>query len=1066
MMKNFILLILTIFLSYTLDAQISKPLNPPSATKDTKRVMLKPIRGAIKGIPNARTNVIRSFVPPTLPMLQRNMGHSGLKIVEQSATGRPIMIKGRLPKVASGRSMLSQAYDYLEAIKSPIEILEPQEEFELIQQSTDHLAQTHFKLQQTYKGIPVFGGQVWLHEKDGGIHLFNGRNYRTPNLKSTTPTITAQQAQNIANESVKSYTTFSKPTGLAKKLSAPDHAPELVVYHDEKTRKAHLAWHLRFHPNLINEWEYFVDAHDGTILESYKTTCQLHYHHKEADDEKDIAPKNETIVTPYNEANLAKTNTFEQPQNGPATAVERDLNNMNRTLHSYEVGGNFFLINATKPMFNAARSNLPSDPIGALWTIDGQNGSPTTDDFEVIHVANSTNNWNNPTAVSAHHNAGVSYDYFRNTFGRNSINGSGGTVVSIINVADEDGSGLDNAFWSGSAMFYGNGNQQFEPLAKALDVAAHEMTHGVIQNTANLRYQGESGAMNESFADIFAVLIDRDDYQLGEDVVNRNFFRSGALRDLANPNNGGTRLGDPGWQPDNVSQQFRGQEDNGGVHINSGITNRAFFLIASRIGRQKAENIYYRALTNYLVNTSQFVDLRASILQSATDFHGANSNEVAIVANSFDQVGIFGSNTGEGENSGGAEEIEVETNPGNDFILYTNDNKSNLSVADGQGEVIVSPFTNTGILSRPSITDDGSAIVFVADDKTIHLITIDSDGQAFEEVIQDQPIWRNVAVSRDGFRIAALEDEISNKIEVFDFTLERWKTFELYNPTFTEGISTGEVQFADVIEFDFSSQFVMYDAKNQIRGNFGGSDIEFWDIGFVQVYDNEIDNFEQDVNNNIFKLFSGLAENVSIGNPTFSKNSPNIIAFDYIDSFEDRLEMRGMNLSTNDQTVIFRNGVLSVPNFSRLDDKIIFNARTTQGNNVVAQIGIGSDKITAAGDASVLVADVNQGAQLGVWFSDGERTLTSTNELSLALNNLQVAPNPFAQQLTVSFNVEEREDLQITLQNALGQVAWRQVVSAQNGDNNFVIPTATLANGTYILSLTSEKGVVSRKVVK
>src|SRR6185436_18716992 len=116
---------------------------------------------------------------------------------------------------------------------------------------------------------------------------------------------------------------------------------------------------------------------------------------------------------------------------------------------------------------------------------------------------------------------------------------TGGNIVSIINVTDENDNNMDNAFWSGAAMFYGNGNQAFTSLAKGLDVAGHEMSHGVIQNTANLEYLSQSGALNESYADIFGSLIDRDDYKMGEDVVKLNFFPSGALRDLSNPHNGG-----------------------------------------------------------------------------------------------------------------------------------------------------------------------------------------------------------------------------------------------------------------------------------------------------------------------------------------------------------------------------------------------------------------------------------------------------------------------------------------------------------------------------------------------
>jgi len=711
------------------------------------------------------------------------------------------------------------------------------------------------------------------------------------------------------------------------------------------------------------------------------------------------------------------------PQNGPAVSNATDLNGLNQTMNSYEIGSNFFLIDASRPMYNGNRSQLPNDPIGAVWTINAQNTYPENRDFEAVHITTNNNNWSDPISVSAHSNAGFAYEYFRTTFGRNSINGNGGTVLSVINVSDEDGSGLDNAFWTGTAMFYGNGNTAFQPLAKSLDVAGHEIAHGVVQNTANLEYQGESGAMNESFSDVFGVLIDRDDYQLGEDVVNRNIFRSGALRDMADPNNGGTRLGDPGYQPDRVSQQFFGRQDNGGVHINSGITNRAFFLVANTIGRDRAEQIYYRALTTYLVRTSQFVDLRASLMQSARDIHGNGSQEVAVIAEAFDIVGIPGESAEAPDNSnpGGQEDIEVEANFGNDFILFTNDVRNKLSVADGNGNIIASPFTNADILSRPSITDDGQFIVFVSENKTINLITVGPNGQGEESVLQPEPIWRNVAVAKDGSRIAALTEEVSNTIDVFDFTLQAWQTFELYNPTFTEGINTGEVDFADVLEFDFTGEFVMYDARNTLRGDFGGFDLTYWDIGFVKVYDNSIDNFEQDVNNNIFKLFSNLEADVSVGNPTFSKNSPDVIAYDYIDIFdpnETNFELRGINITTNTTKTLFRNQSTSVPSYARLDDQIIFNAVTTQDNNVVATLPLAEDKISASGDPAVLVA-ASDGAQWGIWFSDGIRSLTSTNELEKAIFDLQIAPNPFADNLTIQFTLEERKDLLLEVYNTL-----------------------------------------------
>jgi len=212
---------------------------------------------------------------------------------------------------------------------------------------------------------------------------------------------------------------------------------------------------------------------------------------------------------------------------GAEVANAPDLSNITRTINTWKEGSTYYMIDGSRSMFKVNASNMPDDPSGGIMTMNGQNRSPSSSNFVLSHISSSNNTWSDKTAVSAHYNAGKAYEYFLNAHARNSINGSGGTVLSIINVADDNGKSMDNAFWNGEAMFYGNGAQAFTPLAKALDVGGHEMSHGVIQNTANLMYQGESGALNESFADIFGAMIDRDDWKIGEDVVVKSFFPSG-----------------------------------------------------------------------------------------------------------------------------------------------------------------------------------------------------------------------------------------------------------------------------------------------------------------------------------------------------------------------------------------------------------------------------------------------------------------------------------------------------------------------------------------------------------
>lgn len=231
-------------------------------------------------------------------------------------------------------------------------------------------------------------------------------------------------------------------------------------------------------------------------------------------------------------------------------------------------------------------------------------------------------------AQNAHNNTGTTYDYYKNTFNRDSFNNAGATLTSTVHY----GSSYNNAFWNGQQMVYGDGDGYvFSPLGNSLDVVAHELTHAVTQYTASLIYSYQSGALNESYSDVFGAMVDRDDWLLGDDVYSPQ-TPGDALRSLSNP----TQYG----QPDHMNSYVNTDSDNGGVHTNSGIPNKAAYNIAQAIGKDKMELIWYRALTVYLNSSSQFTDARDASVQAATDLYGGTSAEVTAVQNGFTAVGI------------------------------------------------------------------------------------------------------------------------------------------------------------------------------------------------------------------------------------------------------------------------------------------------------------------------------------------------------------------------------------------------------------------------------------------
>ncbi len=1061
----------------TFKPPVNKPVSPKAYTAESL-VPLKKMRNAVPLAPinPLFASSLQDF--KGLPKMARPVGQVFKTM--RDADGRLVMATGVLEK-SKGQALDIQIQDYLQELAPALEIRDPKQEFTIQRSETDELGQTHIRLQQVFNTVPIYGAEVILHASQGQINVFNGTSYATPTLKSVTPSLNTTLALNKVQEDlrakkVKINTLTEKEKTLVSKIT-----PSLVIYIQDK--KAYLAWHLTVYPNVMNRYEYFVDAQTGEVINSYNHSCNLMACTKvEASPQPSPKGRGRVALTPSpsgrSEEELFTPSPSGRvgvglptpspsgrvgvgllpPLDGPTTANALDLFSVSQKINTYQVGSKYYLIDATRPMFNATASKLPDDPNGAVWTLDALNNSPAKGNFEFDHVTSSNNSWSNPKAISAHTNAVKAYEYFRTTHARNSINGTGGSVVSLIRVADEDGSAMDNAFWNGEAMFYGDGNKAFSALAKALDVAGHEISHGVVQNTANLEYQGESGAMNESFADIFGAMIDRDDWRMGEDVVKTAYFPTGCLRNLSDPNNGGTSIADAGkgWQPSKVSQQYKGTQDNGGVHINSGITNFAFYKIATSITKEKAEKIFYRALSKYLVKSSKFIDLRAAAVQAATDLYSASGSEVAATNTAFNEAGIGSGGTTTGDNY----QNDVKKNPGNDVIAVADQDFSALYLADATGTIIANPLTSTPLAAtRASASDDGTYLVYVGKDKKIYYSVIDwATGKVQpEEKLSDEAIWRSVAMSKDGNRVAALTDDFSNSMWVYDYNLAKWQEFVLKNPTYSTGVSTGDVNYADAMEWDLTSQFVLYDASNSIKG-VGNSDIEYWDIGLVNIFDTKANKFAE---GKVQKLFTDLPEGANIGNPTFAKNSPYIVGFDYLDASKSYAV--AANIETGDNGILYEqlsNKKVSYPNFSTADDKVIIEFGDA-ANTYIGTLDLSKDKLSAT---STKPKALLQSAVRPVWFANGKRDLNvPTQELENTLNSFTLAPNPSNGNVKIMLNLTNTTTLHVEIMDLLGKNILRQTSDGNLGLNTLSFDLNYLPTGTYLVKV---NGMVKKLIME
>jgi bacillolysin len=883
---------------------------------DKKTTGSKPASFQYQTIPSSKGQKSASLSPHKANNQFKKPDLTGINRIENR-----VMIKGETALIerksdVSKKLLLSNPEERFSNFmkKAKIGGLNPLQDFKISHIDTDELGITHIKSTQLYKGVEIYGSESTTHFRKGE-ERFTGRLMHINEEIDVVPALRSDEALKIIDSDLEKQTVVRPLSTKEKEILKYESSRTKLALMKNEENSFSLVWEVETRPNFIEIWKYFVDARTGEILKKFNAT-----------------------------------NT-----NGPATATAYDLNNVLQNINTYLENGTYFMVNASESMFDANKFE------GLIYTYDANNTS--TRNFNFKSVTSRNNQWSNKAAVSAAAYTSQVYKYLSNTFGRRSLNDNGGDIVIFVNVAGDDGKSMDNAFWNGEAAFFGNG-VEYKPLVGANDIVAHEFGHGVISNTANLEYYAQSGAINEMYADIFGAMVDRDDWKIGEDASKT----SRPMRDMQNPANGGTTVFD-GWLPKHMSEYVSGpildnfvNRDQEGVHINCGIGNYAYYLYATAVSKEKAEQVFYRALTRYLTKTSQYIDLRIAIVQSARDLYGDQSNEAKQAADAFDKVGIY-------EEETISREQDYQANTGQQYLLSYNTSPSysfTLYRSTPSGDNLTS-LSSTEMKSKVSTTDDGSVAVFVSTDDKIKRIILDPQ-DTDEKYLSDEAIWDNVAVSKDGNRIAAISTDIDTAIYVYDYESARWAKFPLYNPTTSHDNSfAGGVLFADAIEFDITGEYLIYDAYNQYQST-TSEDFQYWDIGFIKVWDKTRNKFGD---GSISKLFSSLPKDVSVGNPVFSNNSPHIIAFDYYDEFSDEYAIIGVNLETGDLDVIYENTTWGLPSFSTLDDNIAFSGHSFWGDEAIGVIALDASKIVSKGDP-YLVVDY---AKWPVYYATGNRAL-------------------------------------------------------------------------------------------
>ncbi len=481
----------------------------------------------------------------------------------------------------------------------PKQVVGSVDDFSVKSNEIDAQGYAHTKFQQRIGTVPVWEGEVIVHHKPDGELFTVTDNLRPVDPIDTTATLKAADAVKIAKKIYEG----------SRHLTEPPVADLWIFNTGESSRLAYRVTMKRMDGSADTAMPViFIDAHSGEKLLQY--------------------------------------NNFQ-------TGTGNSLYSGNVVIGTTRNGSTFYMENLTRA------NNRPKH--GTF----NYNNTTTT----MSRVTDTDDIWDttiNRAAVDAQYGAEATLDYFRFVHGRNGMNGTGGpgytTAIdgtsSLITSAVHYGTNYNNAGWNGSYMVYGDGDGTTFSSLVTIDIAGHELTHGVTEFTANLTYLNESGALNESMSDVFGTMVNRYakpaswNWQIGEECYTPANGTGDALRFMNAPHsaaNSGFTVDD---DPDHYSERYVGSSDNGGVHINSGIANNAFYLLSqggthhlsavavTGIGPDKAEQIWYKALSAYMTASTNFAGARTATISAATQLFGSTSPENTAVQKAWCAVGV------------------------------------------------------------------------------------------------------------------------------------------------------------------------------------------------------------------------------------------------------------------------------------------------------------------------------------------------------------------------------------------------------------------------------------------
>ncbi len=463
---------------------------------------------------------------------------------------------------------------------------------------------THVRMDRSYRGLPVLGGDLVVHRGPGKGWRGTSQSLHTVLDLATTPSVSRAAAKREA--------VAPSRANKAVRGEQVEREPRLVV-DAAASGTARLAWEVLSGGTQADgtpsRLATYVDARTGTVL---RTEQQIH----------------------------------------TADGQGHSLYGGTVPLRTTQSGSSFQLKDPTRGNTYTTDMNNKSDSMFCQIFGSGcATGTLFTDADNVWGTGSNSNRQS--AAVDAQYGTNLTWDYYKNQHGRNGIFGDGSGSFNRVHY----GSGYVNAFWDGTKMTYGDGDGvNFGPLT-SLDVAGHEMSHGVTENTAGLTYSGESGGLNEATSDIFGTMVefyaanpnDAGDYLIGEEFDLKNHV---GFRRMDNPSSDGSSV-----------NCWNSNVKNLDVHYSSGVGNHFFYLLSegsgsktiggvahssttcngstvTGIGRDVAARIWYRALAVYMTSSTNYAGARTATLNAAKDLYGQGSAQYNAVATAWSAVSV------------------------------------------------------------------------------------------------------------------------------------------------------------------------------------------------------------------------------------------------------------------------------------------------------------------------------------------------------------------------------------------------------------------------------------------